>query len=428
MKYVFLDTNIFIHYSDFEQLDWQTILDTEKDIVITLAPIVIDELDKHKYNKNPRIAKRVKKLLPKIETYIENPKLCKYGLKYIPSRPLEFTFLENMLDKNEQDDCLLASIIEFSQTVDNNESIVYITNDVGPRLKSKSLNIDTLKLADEYQLPNEPDETEIKNSKLQNELNDLKSKTPVLSLSFANESNLMKYKRNSFDYSKQDFIETEMKKVKIDNPYLVYRDPTKIQNTKPSIAFSHSTLFSLSETQINEYNEKLDKYFIEHQKYAESLFEVFVFNSNKIEIDLILNNNGTSPALDIDIEIHFPDGFELFQEKDIPKISNKAILPYKPKDRYDFDFNLGPIGISSLRTTRNVDIPNLNQPTIKKTNSYLVSYSVQKLKHNQNFELEKLYVKFKNISEAKGFAIDYKLIVSNITKVIAGQLHINFDE
>lgn len=428
MKYVFLDTNIFIHFSDFEQLDWQNILDTEEDIVITLAPIVIDELDKHKYNKNPKIAKRVKRLLPKIESYIDNPKLCKYGLKYISSRPLDFTFTENKLDKNEQDDCLLASIIEFSKTFGNNESIVYITNDVGPRLKAKSLNIDTLKLADEYQLPNEPDETEIKNIKLQNELNDLKSKAPVLSLSFANESNLMKYKRNSFDYSKQDFIETEMKKVRIDNPYLVYRHTTQIQNTKPPISFLHSTPFSRSETQIKEYNKELDKYFIEHQKYVERLFEGFVFKLNTIEIDLILNNIGTSPALDIDIEIHFPDGFELFEEKDIPKISNKASLPYKPKHRYDFNFYLDPIGISSLSATRNVDFPNLNQPTIKKTNSYLVSYPVKSLKHNQSFELEKLYAKFKNINEAKGFTIDYKLIVSNIAKVITGQLHINFDE
>jgi hypothetical protein len=428
MKYVFLDTNIFIHFSDFEQLDWQTILDTEKDIVIILAPIVIDELDKHKYNKNPKIAKRVKRLLPKIETYIGNPKLCKHGLKFISSRPLEFTFIKNKLDKNEQDDCLLASIIEFSQTLGNNDSVVYITNDVGPRLKAKSLNIDTWKLADEYQLPNEPDETEIKNIKLQNELNDLKSKAPVLSLSFANGSNLMKYKRNSLDHSKQDFIENEMVKVRIDNPYLVYRDRTEIQTTKPSITFLHSTPFSLSETQINEYNKDLDKYFIEYQKYAERLFEAFVFKSNTIEIDLVLNNSGTSPALDIDIEIHFPDGFELFREKDTPKIGNKPTLPYRPKHRFDFSFNLDPIGISSLRATQNVDYSNLNQPTIKKTNSYLVSYSVKSLKHNQIFELEKLYAKFENIQDAKGFTIDYKLIVSNITKLITGQLHANFEE
>ena len=428
MKYVFLDTNIFIHFSDFEQLDWQTIIDTKKDIVITLAPIVIDELDKHKYNKNPKISKRVKKILPKIEKYIDNPELCKYDFKYIFSRPLEITFTENKLDRNEQDDCLLATIIEFSKTLANSESLVYITNDVGPRLKAKTLNIPTLKLTDDCLLPNELDEAEIKNIKLQNELNDLKSKAPILSLSFANESNLMKYKRNHIEYSKKDFIENEMKKARIDNPYMVYRDPTQGQNKNSSITFLHSTAFSLSETQIIEYNKQLDIYFKEHEKYAEKLFEAFEFTSNTIEIELVLDNKGTSPALDIDIEIHFPDGFELFQEKDISKISKKASLPYKPKHRYDFNFNLDPIGISSIQTNRNVDLSSFNQPKIKKTNSYLVSYPVQSLKHNQSFELEKLYAKFKNIKEAKGFTLDYKLIVSNITKVITGQLHISFEE
>ena len=103
-------------------------------------------------------------------------------------------------------------------------------------------------------------------------------------------------------------------------------------------------------------------------------------------------------------------------------------MPYKPKHRYDLNFNIDPIGLSSILANRNVDFPSFNQPTIKKTNSYLVSYPVQSLKHNQNFELERLYAKFNNIREAKGFTLDYKLIVSNIAKVGTGQLHISFDE
>lgn len=425
MNYVFLDTNIFLHCKYFEQLDWPTILNKQKDIVITLTPTVIDELDKHKYNKNSKIAERVKKLLPKIEGFIDNPELCKYSLKHITTRPLDLTFIENHLDKNVQDDCLLASIIQFTQNLEKNDSVVLITNDVGPRLKAKSFKIFAMKLPDQYLLPNERDESEIKISKLQNEINELKNKSPILSLSFANNSNLKKFKRDFFELSKQEFVESEMKKVKSENPHLVYRDLFKNKNPKPSITFSNSNPFLLSESQIIDYNLKVNEYYEDQIKYIESLFDSLVFKLNTIEINLFLNNNGTSPALDIDIEIYFPDGFEILQEKYLPKILPIPSLLYKPKHIYDFNLNSSPFDLSYLGESGAIDFPNSNKLIIKKTNSYLISTSIESLKHNQIFELEKLYVKFDNINVAKGFTIDYKLIVSNITDVVNGKLNVN---
>lgn len=84
-------------------------MELKEKIVITIAPIVIDELDKQKYNKNQKISKRVRALLPKIEKFIMNPKLCKYELIYIKSRPIDLTFTNNNLDRKEQDDSLLAT-------------------------------------------------------------------------------------------------------------------------------------------------------------------------------------------------------------------------------------------------------------------------------------------------------------------------------
>lgn len=425
MNYVFLDTNIFLHCKYFEQLDWPNILNKQKDIVITLTPSVIAELDKHKYNKNPKIAERVKKLLPKIESFIDNPELCKYSLKHITSRPLDLTFIENNLVKNEQDDCLLASIIQFTQFLEENDSVALITNDFGIRLKAKSLKIIAMKLPDHCLLPNERDESEIKIFKLQNELNDLKNKSPILSLSFANKSNLIKFKKNSFELSKQEFVEIEMKKVKSDNPHLVYRDLFKSKNPKHSITFSNPNQLFLSESQIIDYNLKINEYYAEQIKYVESLFDSFVFELNTIEINLFLNNNGTAPALDIDIEIYFPDGFEILQENNLPKILPIPSLPYKPKHIYDFNLNSSSFDLSYLGESGAMDFLNSNRFSIKKTNSYLISTSINSLKHNQIFELEKLYVKFEDINVAKGFTIDYKLIVSNITDVVNGKLNVN---
>ena len=51
MKYLFLDTNIFIHFIGFEDIPWKTLLDTDDDVTIVLASIIIREIDGHKDSK-----------------------------------------------------------------------------------------------------------------------------------------------------------------------------------------------------------------------------------------------------------------------------------------------------------------------------------------------------------------------------------------
>ena len=143
MKFIFIDTNIFIHFRHFEEINWAEALDTSEQIVITLAPIVVDELDKHKYNPIRKISNRARKLLPRIEEIIDNPSSCKIGFSIILDRPLDDTFNSHNLNRRENDDCLLATIIELQSKLSAGDSIIYITNDVGPRLKSKNLKIET---------------------------------------------------------------------------------------------------------------------------------------------------------------------------------------------------------------------------------------------------------------------------------------------
>lgn len=430
MQYIFLDTNIFIHFVDFEQIDWNSEAKTSDTVVITLAPVVIDELDKHKYNKSPRISKKVKKLLPKIERSVDNPSTLRYQTRIIDKRPSRETFHINHLDKTEQDDCLLAAIIEFQEKINNDDKIVYITNDIGPRLKAKSLNIETLKLDDKYLLPNEPDETQAKLISLQKELNEFKNKAPIVKLLFSDKSNLATFKRERIEYSKDTFIKKEIENIKKETPFLVYTPPEKDLYKNPMLAFATSPLFSLSEEQINTYNSELKDYFKNYEEYASELYEAFNFKNHSIEIKFLLDNSGTAPAEDIDIEIHFPDGFELFSEDNLPTIRKKPNPPYKPKNRMDYNFQINSLARSIISPNINPDLGSMkfNQPTIKKTNSYNVTYHFKSLKHNQIFELETLYAKFDDIKMAKGFQIDYKLIISNIATPIVGLLNVNFED
>lgn len=60
MKYLVLDTNVFIHYKDFEHIDWKSLVGDDTTICITQK--VIGEIDKHKDQSRGRIQKRAKKI------------------------------------------------------------------------------------------------------------------------------------------------------------------------------------------------------------------------------------------------------------------------------------------------------------------------------------------------------------------------------
>ena len=77
MNYIFLDTNVFLHFKNFEDIDWSETINTEqKSICIVIPFIVIDELDKHKYNLNPKISGRIRKLMPKLHKILEENSIC----------------------------------------------------------------------------------------------------------------------------------------------------------------------------------------------------------------------------------------------------------------------------------------------------------------------------------------------------------------
>lgn len=110
--------------------------------------------------------------------------------------------------------------MEFSKSLKDYEKVTYVTNDVGPRLKANSLNISTFKPPSELLLANEPDEVEIENIALKKQLSKLQTNIPIVSLSFNNKKNHIVYKRKKLNYTKEKFVETEIQKVKAENPFI----------------------------------------------------------------------------------------------------------------------------------------------------------------------------------------------------------------
>ena len=66
MKYLFLDTNIYLHYQDFLQIPWNKVLEIDEECTVVVVPKVHAELDEKKDSAKGRIQRRAKKISSKL--------------------------------------------------------------------------------------------------------------------------------------------------------------------------------------------------------------------------------------------------------------------------------------------------------------------------------------------------------------------------
>ena len=69
-------------------------------------------------------------------------------------------------------------------------------------------------------------------------------------------------------------------------------------------------------------------------------------------------------------------------------------------------------------------VGNVSSLTIKKGNSYDVSFGIHRLKQHINEPSEPLFVVFTNQDEATSFGIDYRINAANLPNEVKGKLHL----
>lgn len=425
MKYIFIDTNIFLHCQDFEKIDWLKEASTNCCKLI-VSPIVINELDEKKIGNN-RVSNKARNVLNRFEQLMENENVeIKNNVFFgvLPKKPSKNIYEENDLNFDEQDHRLIASIIEFRQN-ENIDDIELCTNDIGPRLSAKQFGIKSLKLNDKYLLPNQESEEEKRIKILEQENRALRIRIPELSLSFSNSKEFFNYQVHAIQkFNLTEFKSQKMNEIKAKHPHIEPIDPFK----NPQALLFQLNL-SLTQDQINSYNKSLDEFYANYEKALIAIFDYDQRERLTYELNIALNNNGSCPADDIDIHLHFPDGFELFESTEIKRPNKLPDPPRKPKNRIDFDYSSAfisrPYIPSSLKNIGNI---NFNSPTIKKTNSYNVDYYRKNLKHGYVEELESLSIVFDSFTMIKNFAIEYEISAGNMPVKLNGQLNVIFNK
>lgn len=424
--FAFLDTNSFLHYVGIDQIDWLSVLSAEK-LVILVAPVVVRELDIQK-DTNPvsKLRKRAASALRRLDEFAggEVPAyiLESVELEFLSHEPsIDFTY--NKLSPAVQDDQLLASVIEFrgSHSADD---IVLVTSDVGIKIKARQHQVRTFTLPDGYKLPEETDPLEKRNKELEDQIRSYKNAAPDLCLAFGDGLEYTHFRVLPPTPLSPDEITRKVKEERMKRPHLVRR------STAPS-GVALDLCIGVTQQQAQEYNSRLDAYYT---RFGQYLREKEVFDGVRgrtIALNLKIENRGSSPAEDIDVFLHFPDGFDLLEESQLPKPPKPPDPPRVPQTPIlEAMAGLSMTAASILRPPLLSQFPitpvasNVSGPYVKRSKSYDVDFHVRRLKHKMAEAFDTLYVLFPSFEEAISFRIDYRINAGNLPEESLGGLHV----
>lgn len=184
--FIFLDTNIHLHFQVFNKIPWKKIFN-HPNITLIFSYTTLKELEKKKVERGQKqIGRRATNVIGILSELIDENsiKLGKNVSAEFCAEPAHQQHFDKYnLNTGIADDHLLAEILLFRKK-NSTAKIVFITDDLGLKAKAKYFGIDVFKLDSKLKLPPEVDEDKKKIQILEKENAELKLKRPQLKLSF----------------------------------------------------------------------------------------------------------------------------------------------------------------------------------------------------------------------------------------------------
>lgn len=428
----FLDTNSLLHYKLFSKIDWNSLLNADR-VNLIICSTVLSELDKLKYSApNINIRNRSKKILSKLNDYIDQDNITENIFIYFQIIEPNINWSKESLNKDIPDDRIIATVLGSNSL----NSSILVSSDIGLRLKAKSKNISTFELPTNQAIKINKDKNEIELSELRKKVLNLENRLPNLKLELIDDDSRVKFIKYSYKKSEQyDDLDSKFLVNKIVNN-LKYI-PTK-QNQYKNSLISQMIRHDLipPQNEVERYEKDLEDYKTKLLKYFEKKWLFEDINSRIFKIKFILSNIGNIPAEDIDIFIHFPDGFKIFGLEKLPKRPRKPTEPRKPLNLLEMIADNSRLTLGTDFLTQNFgkdarrlgDLSGPNtRPTIKKTNSYEVHYNINSLKHNLQTHLDSIYVYFESYDLINSFEVTYSILTNNYPNKFEDKLSIIFN-
>lgn len=317
MKYLFLDTNVFLHYNSFEVIPWKELV--SDDFTIVIAPVVQQELDKHKDQSREKIQARARKMSSMLFDYLIGNKECRIPIVRCKEPvPTEADWLN--MDLSINDNRIILAALKSGYNLDD---IVFVTGDRNNIFRAIDSHIGYLFLDDKYRLKAEKTEAEKRIEELEKQLKAAKDKVPNPQIQFEDGSTTISFNR----YTAEDvdaIVEEKMVAAEIDVPEI------KIEpEPEGSIPDIKRIVLALHGTWSPKYNEERQEYIEEEREYQKLAIKRDCLNNRFARISLRLKNEGNSPTGEEKVFIKIPEQVKIYTKKK-SRERYKYVKPLKP--------------------------------------------------------------------------------------------------
>lgn len=317
--YLFLDTNVFLHYPAFD-IDWLKVAECNEAALI-VAPIVVRELDKHKETGRTGLRKRADTVLRQLSRHLEEGEESEVRrgtrLVFLKHEPL-INFRDHKLDTDIADDQLIASIVGFQQ--DHPEArVALVSAELKFLVKTRTHDIQVIRPPEDGKLaPFESDPAEKRVRELEQEVAALKNRIPKLQLGLEGGAKFQEFRLPRLLPISEDEIARRLERIKGRHPQV--GDGLGL---RPAQQFAISSIVGSRDpiSKAISYNAKITEFWKDYEGYLRRLSKYQERNPMAIEIGLKLSNDGTAPADNIDLFLDFQidDTFLLQQSQWIPR-------------------------------------------------------------------------------------------------------------
>ncbi len=423
--FVFIDTNVLLHYQFFDEVDWSAPLGVAH-VTLVFAPVVLSELDRHKWAGSRREKARAKSVLTRIDSLglSTMPVKVRTGVDAVAldAEPADALFAEHRLDARTSDDRLLASYVEF-RVEHGADRVVILSADSGLSVKARSRRFEILAPADALELSEEPDDVERELEKARRELNELKGAAPDLILRFAGGSTHEKFSMRPVADFDRETVQRLLDAWRSKHPHITPM-PDEIEGPLGKVVsfkgFEGIPGF-VSAADAAKHNAAIDRYRAQYETFLKVWPAAINADRRRVlNFNLTLENRGTAPAEDVVIELSTTaSGTWLAQ---LPKLPNVPTVP-RPRSPFDtvLDVRLPYLDqLNMVRPAANEDGPSISDDGDEPK----VRYEVKRAKHHVPCELPLVYFQFESGDAVGSFTIDVALFAANIRKPILGALHV----
>lgn len=414
MKYLFLDTNIFLHFQNFEQIPWAELV-KDNDFKIIVSDIVAGEIDKHKDSARGKIQKRAKVISKLFGDVFLSGNEISVPLEYCMSYP------EKLLDEEKvkfnplsQDDQILMGILASDYP---KESVVVVSYDNPILIKAKAHGLRILKMPDKYLLKEELSEEEKELERCKKEIATYKNRMSKPVLLINKEKDCLKIKRTPLlDVEKE--LEKHMLEIRSQYPHKAL--PSVTEDSTPFNSLLKNYLI-IDTDGVKSYNTYLDSFYKREEKYRRILLEKEMLEERMVELSFSLCNEGTDETGNINVFIQFPKEIKLYNSTSKKKVTidkPSTPPPYAPfqDPRLKESWRL----FSSTYGDSNVRIWNLEADVQNRSFSYMTYALNHHVVHT--FEEENgLYI---DTETCGNFQIKYQIIDSKHPDCIKGVINV----